>query len=86
MSVVFVCGVPASEYEVIYDKPQPERWCFGERKRRTGRVIGKRPSWEYLKRTEAWGWAEPIYQYVCDGCGDDRRFGFGGYAVWDYEE
>lgn len=86
MSVAYVCGVPADQYEVIRDEPQPERWCFGERKRRTGRIVVKRPTTEYLERTHAWGWAEPTWTYVCDGCGQDRRFGFGGYPVYGWEE
>ena len=72
--VVYICGVPQDQYEVIKTEVEPERWCFGERKRRTGVWTCRRPTMEYLERTEAWGWAEPVWQYHCDGCGQDRRW------------
>ena len=70
---VYICGVPSDQYEVIKEERQ-ERWCFGERKRRWGTLTWKRPTMAYLERTEAWGWAEPIDVYHCDGCGQDRRW------------
>jgi len=36
--------------------------------------------------TGAWGWAEPFWEYRCDGCGDDRRAGFGGEYVWSEDD
>jgi len=72
--VAYICGVPSDAYEVIKTENEPERWCFGERKRRTGTWTCTRPTMEYLERTEAWGWAEPIWRYRCDGCGMDRRW------------
>jgi hypothetical protein len=76
---VSICGIPL---EVRKVEPAPERWCFGERRRRTGTWTLRGPSFETLVRTEAWGWAEPVWAYACDGCGDDRRAGFGGEYVY----
>jgi hypothetical protein len=78
MSGGFICGTPADQWEVIKTEVEPERWCFAERKRRTGVWTCKRPRLEWLMETEAWGWAEPVWTYRCDGCGGDRRaFGTG---------
>jgi hypothetical protein len=79
-----ICGIPESVMEVVREERLPERWCFGERKRRAGTLTIRRPSFEYLMETEAWGWAEPTFTYRCDGCGEDRRLGFGW--VWEYDE
>jgi len=80
---IYVCGVPESAMEVVKVERGEERWCFGERKRRAGTYTCRRPSFEYLERTEAWGWAEPRWTYECDGCGQDRRAGFGGWYEGD---
>ena len=57
----------------------PERWCFGERKRRPGKFV-LRADWEQgTVPVEPAGWYEPIWVYECDGCGKDERAGFGGY-------
>ncbi len=66
-----ICGIPV---EVIATERGPERWCYGERKRRAGTLECVAPSFETLKATEAWGWAEPYWRYRCDGCGKDRRW------------
>lgn len=71
-----ICGVPM---HVLKTEGAPERWCFGERKRRTGKFVLRGPTFEEVKATEAWGWAEPIWTYECDGCGKDERLGFGMY-------
>jgi hypothetical protein len=42
------------------------------------------PSLDTLMATEAWGWADPVWMYRCDGCGEDRRLGFG--MEWVYED
>lgn len=73
-----ICGILL---EVIKTEPEPERWCFGERKRRTGTWTLSGPTFETLQRTEAWGWAEPVWSYACDGCGEDRR-AFPGWDGW----
>jgi hypothetical protein len=73
-----ICGIPL---ETVKTVPEPERWCFGERKRRTGVWTVKAPTLATLMETEAWGWADPVWSYRCDGCGEDRRAGFG----WEYE-
>ena len=52
----------------------PERWCFGERKRRTG-THELRAAWEQgTVPDESVGYWEPVWVYECDGCGDDRRW------------
>jgi hypothetical protein len=79
---VSICGIPL---EVIKTEPGPERWCFGERKRRTGAWVLSGPSLETLMATEAWGWAEPVWKYVCDGCGEDHALGFGRVRVFEDE-
>jgi hypothetical protein len=71
--------------EVVKTERGPERWCFGERKRQPGTHTLRRPSFDYLMATEAWGWAEPVWSYRCDGCGEDRRLGFGMEWVWTDE-
>ena len=73
-----ICGPAPSAYYVIKEDVGEERWCFGERKRRTGRHILTGVTTEYLEHTLAYGWAEPFWSYHCDGCGEDRRAGFGG--------
>ncbi len=70
-----ICGLPM---EVVKTEREDPRWCFGERKRLGGTWTLRRPSFETLMRTEAWGWADPVWTYECDGCGEDRRAGFGG--------
>ena len=79
-----ICGIPL---EVVKTEREEPRWCFGERKRLGGTWTLRRPSFETLMATEAWGWAEPIWTYACDGCGEDRRAGFGGEYVYaeDFE-
>jgi hypothetical protein len=77
--VVYVCGVPQEVMEVVKVERGPERWCFGERRRLAGTLTCRRPSLDYLVATEAWGWADPVWSYACDGCGQDRRAGFGGW-------
>jgi hypothetical protein len=74
-----ICGVPL---EVVKTEREPARWCFGCRKRLEGTWTCSRPSFETLMRTEAWGWAEPVWTYACDGCGEDRRAGFGMVYEW----
>jgi hypothetical protein len=69
-STLHVCGIATS---VVREEREPERWCFGERKRRAGTSLCHAPSFEELERTGAWGWAEPYWTYRCDGCGQDRR-------------
>lgn len=70
-----ICG--PGRYEEVKREPEPERWCFGERKRRTGVHVLLRMPFEDLMATGASGWADPFWVYRCDGCGDDRR-AFGG--------
>lgn len=77
MSIGYICGVPSEVMEVVHTERGPERWCFGERKRRAGTSEWRAPSFEWLKQSGAWGWAEPVERYRCDGCGEDRRWGFG---------
>lgn len=76
-----ICGIPT---EVVKEERQEPRWCFGCRKRLGGTLTMRRPSFETLMATEAWGWAEPVWTYRCDGCGDDRRLGFG--MEWEYDD
>jgi hypothetical protein len=78
-----ICGVPL---EVVKTEREPERWCFGCRRRLAGTWTCRRPSFETLMRTEAWGWAEPVWDYACDGCGEDRRAGFGMEYGWADDE
>lgn len=59
--------------ETLATERGPERWCFGERKRRAG-------TWELLGTREPSHW-EPFWQYRCDGCGEDRRL-FPGWSEW----
>lgn len=80
-----ICGPTSDVMEVIKVERGPERWCFGERKRRAGTLTLRRPMFEYLMATEAWGWAEPVWTYECDGCGKDERLGFGMEWVYDDE-
>lgn len=78
-----ICGIAMEK--VYATERGEERWCFGERKRVAGTWTLRGPTFEALERTQAWGWAEPIWEYACDGCGEDRRAG-GWYdptVVWD---
>ena len=79
-----ICGPPPSVHRVIKTDREPERWCFGCRKRRAGthELVGLDPEW--VHRTAAYVWAEPHWRYRCDGCGKDRRLGFG--QTWEYDE
>jgi hypothetical protein len=77
-----ICGVPL---EVVKTEREDARWCFGCRKRLAGTWTLRRPSFETLMATEAWGWADPVWSYACDGCGEDRRAGFGAEYVWAEE-
>lgn len=79
-----ICGVPSEAMEVVKIEREPERWCFNERKRRAGTHTLRRPTFEYLMATEAWGWADPRWSYGCDGCGGDYRLGFG--MEWVYAD
>ena len=74
MSAGSVCGVPPSVMEVLATEAGPERWCYGERKRRTGVLEWVAPSLEWVMATGASGWADPRERYRCDGCGHDRRW------------
>lgn len=76
-----ICGIPL---EVVATEREEPRWCFGERRRLGGTWTCSRPSFETLMATEAWGWAEPVWTYKCDGCHEDRRAGFGG--VYEYSD
>ena len=71
-----ICGVPLDKvYKIEREEP---RWCFAERKRQPGTWTLKGPTFETLVETEAWGWAEPVWTYRCDGCGRDaHEFGSG---------
>jgi len=75
-----LCGIPM---EAIKAERAEPRWCFGERKRQAGTWTLSGPTFETLQRTEAWGWAEPVWTYRCDGCHEDRRAGFGGEYVYE---
>lgn len=68
-----ICGVPQRVLEVLETEREPERWCYGERKRRGGTWELVAPSMEWVHATLAYGWAEPYWRYRCDGCGRDRR-------------
>ena len=66
-----ICG--GSPY-VWATEREPERWCYGERKRRTG-TWDLWAGWE--KGTvpdDSVGYWEPVWSYRCDSCGNDRRF------------
>lgn len=67
-----VCyGGPKQEY--CRERVEP-RWCFGCRKRLGG--------WEILTGDVGMTYYEPNWHYECDGCGQDRRLGFG--MSWEY--
>ena len=66
-----ICG--PTGYEVVRTEREPGRWCYGERKRREGTHQLLVLPFDVVEATEAWGWAEPFWQYRCDGCGQDRR-------------
>jgi hypothetical protein len=70
--------------EVRHEERWEPRWCFGCRKRLAGTLTMLAPSLDTLMATEAWGWADPVWMYRCDGCGEDRRLGFG--MEWVYED
>lgn len=53
---------------VYWAEPAEERWCFGERKRRTGIWM-----WSGDAPADEPSWYEPVWIYRCDGCGKDRR-------------
>jgi hypothetical protein len=70
-----ICGVPLNK---VYRREVETRWCFAERKRLRGVWTLAGPSFETLMATEAWGWAEPVWSFKCDGCGRDaHEFGSG---------
>lgn len=75
MSAGAICGIPV---ETIRTEREEPRWCFGERRRVGGTWKLRGPTFETVMATEAFGWAEPFWEYTCDGCGEDRRAGFGG--------
>lgn len=56
---------------VLRTEPEPERWCYGERKRRPGRheLRTEPPDEDGMP-----SWWEPVWVYRCDGCGQDRRW------------
>lgn len=58
---------------ILEDRGEP-RWCFGCRARKAG-------VHQLLDYDEP-SYYEPIWVYRCDGCGDDRRLGFGRSWVW----
>ena len=74
MSAMYICGVPSSVMETLATEREPERWCFGERKRRAGTWECRAPRLDWVMETGAIGWADPVWRYRCDGCGQDRRF------------
>lgn len=83
-----ICG--GSPY-LWQTKPEPPRWCFGERKRQPGRwelhgawPVGTIPMLEDGTPDPVMMW-EPVWVYRCDGCGEDRALGFGQEWVWDEE-
>ncbi len=84
LDVGYICGPPRSAQIILRTEAGPERWCFGERKRRTGRYILHGLDRAYVEEMLAYGWAEPWWSYECDGCGEDRRAGFG--MVWEWDE
>lgn len=65
-----ICGGSPYTWKV---RPEPPRWCFGERKRQPGRWE-LRAGWEYgTVPDEAVGYWEPVWVFRCDGCGQDRH-------------
>jgi hypothetical protein len=68
-----LCG--SAKTYVHSTRKEPERWCFGERKRQTG-------TWELHVDTDPMSYWEPFWTFKCDGCGQDRMYGFGGYREW----
>jgi hypothetical protein len=81
-----ICG-PSGYAYVAEEERAPEQWCFGERKRQAGtlRLMRFRAE-DVLSGAVGAGWAEPYWVYVCDGCGKDRRLGFGWEWVRGDEE
>ena len=84
MTIVAICG-PGPATVLLAEERGPERWCFGERRRAAGthRLMGHTAE-DVLSGRVASGWAEPRWVYACDGCGRDRRLGFG--MVWEWDE
>lgn len=63
---LWVCRTPM---ETIATEREEPRWCFGCRKRLAG-------TWA-CKATVEPSYYDPYWEYACDGCGEDRRHGFG---------
>lgn len=68
-----ILRVPTEEYA---RHTEPERWCFGCRKRLPGVTILHRP-------TDPLSYYGPHATYECDGCHQDRRL-FPGYE-WEHD-
>jgi hypothetical protein len=62
---------------VVKEERQEPIWCFGERRR----VGGVHQLWSPVGMS----YYDPHWSYTCDGCGDDRRLGFGRVWMWDEE-
>jgi hypothetical protein len=75
-----ICG-PVGYAYVAEERREPERWCFKERRRQGGthRLMRFRAE-DVLSGAVGAGWAEPYWDYRCDGCNEDHRLGFGW--VW----
>lgn len=73
MTAGAICG--GARY-VLRTEPEPERWCYGERKRRTGthELRSENPADITGIPIEELSWYEPVWVYKCDGCGEDRRW------------
>ena len=56
--------------EVRHTERGRKRWCFACRKYRAGTYLWHVPS-------DEWSYYGPHWSYRCDGCGEDRRLGFG---------
>jgi hypothetical protein len=72
-----ICGGSPYVWKV---EPEPERWCYGERKRRTGRFELRGmwpkdtiPTLDDGSPDPVMMW-EPVWVYKCDGCNHDRRW------------
>lgn len=66
-----ICGSSPFIWAV---EPAPERWCFGERKRRAGKHV-LQAGWAHnTVPDDSVGYWEPVWTYECDGCGSDRRW------------
>jgi hypothetical protein len=55
------------------------RWCFGCRKHLAG-------TYDLHVPDDPMSYYEPHVSYRCDGCGEDRRAGFGRFYTWDEDE